>query len=96
MMVKPEHAVNKGCASALIEPMVDWWNAQSSMVRGLITGGFCALFFAIALGIHHLIVSAARPDYYNRIPVSDSADDEQIWHDDKKQQEEEEKRPFLT
>ncbi|KAI8146993.1 hypothetical protein BJV82DRAFT_597362 [Fennellomyces sp. T-0311] len=90
-MVAPEHAGAKGCAGALIDPVVEWWNSQSSLVRGFITGGFCAALFAIALAVRQLIVSSATAEY-DQLPVSDH-EHETIWQDKK---EEEEKRPFLS
>ncbi|KAI9498764.1 hypothetical protein BDB00DRAFT_783864 [Zychaea mexicana] len=88
-----EHAGTKGCAGALIDPVVNWWNEQSSLVRGFITGGFFAVLFGIALAIRQLIVSSANSDY-DQLPISDHTQ-EAIWQD-KKDQQEEEKRPFLS
>ena len=90
-IIAPEHAGSKGCASALIDPVVNWWNSQSSVVRGFMTGGFCAALLAIALGLRQLIVSS-KSSAYEQLPVTDG-EQETIWQDKK---EEEEKRPFLS
>ena len=95
-MLSSEHAGSKGCAGALIDPVVNWWNEQSSLVHGFITGGFLAVLLAIAMGIRQLIVSSSNSEY-DRLPISDHHDKSQeaIW-EDKKEQQEDEKRPFLS
>ena len=92
-MLSSEHAGSKGCAGALIDPVVNWWNEQSSLVHGFITGGFLAILLAIAMGIRQLIVSSSHSEY-DQLPISDHHDKSQetIWEDKK----EEEKRPFLS
>ncbi|KAJ8663942.1 hypothetical protein O0I10_000217 [Lichtheimia ornata] len=87
----PEHAGQKGCASALVDPMVTWWNEQSTAVRGMITGGVCAFFLAIAMVIRQIMVSAH--DEYEPIALSDK-EDEQVWSTTEKKDEE--KQPFLS
>lgn len=74
----------RGGCSDLIDPVVQWWNAQSGAIRGTITGAFCAFFFAVALFVRHLIVSANKA--YEALPLygqdnDDSADQEAIWKD---------------
>ncbi|KAI9258879.1 hypothetical protein BDA99DRAFT_514419 [Phascolomyces articulosus] len=95
-VLSSEHAGTKGCAGALIDPVVEWWNDQSSLVHGFITGGFLAFLFAIALGIRQLIVSSSANSDYDQLPISDhDQNQEAIWQD-KKEQKEDEKRPFLS
>ena len=96
-MLSSEHAGSKGCAGALIDPAVNWWNEQSSLVHGFITGGFLAILLAIAMGIRQLIVSSSSNSEYDQLPISDHHDKSQeaIW-EDKKEQQEDEKRPFLS
>ncbi|KAI7881631.1 hypothetical protein K492DRAFT_186789 [Lichtheimia hyalospora FSU 10163] len=86
-----EHAGQKGCAYALVDPMVTWWNEQSTAVRGMITGGVCAFFLAIAMVIRQIMISAH--DEYEPIALSDKQD-EQIWSTTEKKDEE--KQPFLS
>ncbi|KAL1933688.1 hypothetical protein VTP01DRAFT_7778 [Rhizomucor pusillus] len=93
-LLAADHAGSKGCASALVDPIVDWWNSQTAVVQGLITGGFVAGVFALALAMRNMIMGSFQPDYM-AVPVAErSQDDEQIWNEDKKQDEE--KRPFLS
>lgn len=96
---------SNGCA-AILDPIVQWWNDQSNLVRGSITGALCALFFGMALFIRHLILSANRA--YEALPhavyvddMDDDADNEVIYkqdhppaYDDNK--DEPEKQPFLA
>lgn len=101
---------NRGGCSDLIDPLVQWWNDQSGAIRGTITGAFCAFFFAVALFVRHLIISANKA--YEALPLygqdsDDSADQEAIWKDksaaappsyEPTQDDEthDEKRPFLA
>ncbi|KAG2211111.1 hypothetical protein INT45_011234 [Circinella minor] len=95
-ILSSEHAGSKGCADAFIDPAVNWWNEQSSLIHGFITGGFLAILLAIAMGIRQLIVSSSSSSHseYDQLPISDHHDKSQeiIWEDKK----EEEKRPFLS
>ncbi|CAO3597313.1 unnamed protein product [Absidia cylindrospora] len=74
-----------GCGD-LIDPVVQWWDAQSDIVRGTITGALCAFLFGVALFVRHLIVSANSA--YAALPLY--GDDEQndstqaIWKEDQK------------
>lgn len=77
-----------GCGNRLAA----WWKDQSPLTHGLVTGGFCAVLFAIALAIRQLIVSAASGSTeYQAVPRVDQKADEVIY-----QEKEEEKRPFLS
>ncbi|CAO3627752.1 unnamed protein product [Cunninghamella echinulata] len=63
----------QGCA-ALLDPLVQWWNQQSTVVRGTITGAISALLFGLALFIRHLILSANRA--YEALPIASYEDDD--------------------
>jgi hypothetical protein len=83
----PDQTTPMGCGNRLAA----WWKEQSPLTHGMITGGFCAVLFAIALAIRQLIVSAASSSTeYQAVPVAEKAD-EVIY-----QEKEEEKRPFLS
>ncbi|CDS11476.1 hypothetical protein LRAMOSA03739 [Lichtheimia ramosa] len=88
----PEHATQQGCGSALVDPLVTWWNEQSTAVRGMITGGVCAFLLAIAMVIRQIMVSAH--DEYEPVALSDKQD-EQIWSTTTEKKDEE-KQPFLS
>ncbi|KAI8337029.1 hypothetical protein BC941DRAFT_426441 [Chlamydoabsidia padenii] len=95
---------NKGMGcSDLIDPVVQWWNTQSTGIRGAITGAFCAFFFGVALFVRHLIISANKA--YEALPLYGqeevAADQEAIWKDDQKNappsyEADDEKKPFLA
>ncbi|KAI8062385.1 hypothetical protein BC940DRAFT_322201 [Gongronella butleri] len=70
---------SNGCAD-LFAPVVQWWNDQSSLVRGAISGAFCALFFGIALFVRHLIVSANAA--YDMLPTTNDQLHEIIYEKD--------------
>ncbi|CDS03951.1 hypothetical protein LRAMOSA06906 [Lichtheimia ramosa] len=90
--VVPAGHSNKGCAGALVDPLVDWWNNQSFAIQGLITGGICAVLLAIALAIRQMIVSSNDYD-----PVAVVETNEEIWSSvQHKGADYEEKRPFLS
>ncbi|CAO3600621.1 unnamed protein product [Absidia cylindrospora] len=95
-----------GCAD-LLDPMVQWWNDRSPLVRGTITGALCAFLFAVALFVRHLIVSANSA--YDALPayVDENTNQETIWEDEQKtvappsyehlvEVKDEEKQPFLA
>ncbi|ORZ08954.1 hypothetical protein BCR42DRAFT_424348 [Absidia repens] len=99
-----------GCAD-LLDPMVQWWNNQSSLVRGTITGALCAFLFAVALFVRHLIVSANSA--YDALPAylhhsnDENTNQETIWEDEQKntappsyehpvEVKDDEKQPFLA
>ncbi|KAI9025294.1 hypothetical protein CLU79DRAFT_744920 [Phycomyces nitens] len=71
------------CPGAFV---ADWWKAQTTFVRSLITGTLCSTLFLIAVAIRQLIVSAGPYE-----SVSQEAEDQVIW-----QEKEEEKRPFIS
>ncbi|KAI8890797.1 hypothetical protein K501DRAFT_167852 [Backusella circina FSU 941] len=80
---------------SVTQSMADWWNDQTSVVRGFIAGTVCAFFLSLILAVRQLIVSSNAS--YDSVPIEESSD-EQIW--EKKQEppayEEEENKPFLA
>ncbi|CAO3618872.1 unnamed protein product [Cunninghamella blakesleeana] len=70
---------SNGCAT-LLDPLVQWWNQQSTLLRATITGALSALFFGLALFIRHLIISANRS--YEALPLTSYDDDETIYDKD--------------
>jgi hypothetical protein len=75
--------------------MADWWNNQTSVVRGFIAGTVCAFFLSLLLAVRQFIVSSNTS--YDSVPIEENTD-EQIW--EKKQEppayQEEENKPFLA
>ncbi|KAI8096215.1 uncharacterized protein BX664DRAFT_274111 [Halteromyces radiatus] len=102
--------MNNGGCTDLFDPIVQWWNAQSNMVRGTITGAICAFLFAVALFVRHLIISANAA--YAALPLYTHEDDddqeEVIWKQQQQQKsdppayqhavdkQDDEKQPFLA
>ncbi|KAI8384691.1 uncharacterized protein BYT42DRAFT_544554 [Radiomyces spectabilis] len=95
---KPVLAPNdkKNCAGAfLVDPVIEWWNAQTSTVRGLITGAICAVFFAIALAVRQLILSAnAAYEVLNQQEAEEA--EEAVWNEKKSEYKDETERPMLA
>ncbi|ORZ23034.1 hypothetical protein BCR42DRAFT_403823 [Absidia repens] len=81
-----DNTVRGNACGDLIDPVVQWWNGQSDIVRGTITGALCAFLFGVALFVRQLIISANSA--YAALPLY--GDDEQndstqaIWKEDQK------------
>ncbi|KAI7868420.1 hypothetical protein BDF14DRAFT_1724532, partial [Spinellus fusiger] len=75
------NAQTTGCTGAFV---VNWWNAQTSLVRGLISGALCALLFGLAIVLRQLMTSEGPYEIVHASP-------EAIW-----QEKESDKHPLLS
>jgi hypothetical protein len=67
-----------GCGN-LMDPIMQWWDTQSSMMRGILTGALCASLFAAALFVRHLLISVNSA--YGALPLYDMDGDDKDGED---------------
>lgn len=67
-----------GCSN-LMDPIMQWWDTQSSTMRGILTGALCASLFVVALFVRQLLISVNSA--YGALPFYDMDGDDKDGED---------------